>query len=93
MTTQRRKQFVLKENQIFLTFAKSEGGEDYKFLICPKLSQMLKATFFSENPKIVKNYPNLTRKHSREPANLQLSKTSRFIIIRHVEKNISQYLC
>ena len=93
MTTRRCKRFVLKENQIFLKFVKSEGGEDYIFLICPKLSQMLKETFFSENPKIVKNYPNLTRKHSRGPANLKLSKTSRFIIIRHVEKKLYQYLC
>ena len=38
----------------------------------------------------MKNYPNLTRKHSKEPHDPKLSKTIRFIMIKHVEKNFIQ---
>ena len=52
MTTRQCKRFMLNDNQIFLKFVKREGGEDCIFLICPKLSQMLKETFFQKTLKL-----------------------------------------
>ena len=54
-----------------------------KVPICSKLSKMTTKRFFSQSPKIMKNYPNLTRKHSKEPHDPKLSKTIRFIMIKH----------
>ena len=60
--------------------------------ICCKLTKMTTERFFSQNPKIVKNCPNLTRKHSKGLHDLKLSKTIRFIMMKHVEKNLFKFL-
>ena len=59
--------------------------------ICCKLTKMTTERFFSQNPKIVKNRPNLTRKHSKGPPNLKLLKTMRIIVVQRVENFLSRW--